>query len=133
MLSHVPPKKEELGREQGAREDEDCGGNDPAGPAGVEGPKVESAVPFVLGNEEPCDQEAREDEEDVDADEACPCAGDPDVAQEHEQDGDPAQALEVRAKRWSPGVQALGAPLDRVRLGLVTVAIGLWDAWEARL
>jgi hypothetical protein len=51
----------------------------------------------VLAEKEARDQEPADDEEDVDADEA---AGDREagVKEEHEEDGDPAEALDIRAE-----------------------------------
>ena len=75
------------------------------------------ALTFV--HEQARDQEARQDEEHVDADEPGLRAGDPHVTQEDEQDRDPAQAFEIRPV---PGLAecvatSLGSPAGDRRCG----------------
>ena len=76
-------------REHGRREDAPCA------------PRVEADERHAprrerLRQQQPCDQEAREDEEDVDPDIAALEEGNSRVPERHEQNGDGAQALDVR-------------------------------------
>ena len=71
------------------------GGKDASGPARVERAEADPFCALVFGHEQAGDQEARQDEEDVDADEPGLRSWDPDMAEEDEQDRDAAQTLEV--------------------------------------
>jgi hypothetical protein len=76
----------------------------PAHAAGVEAGQGDRSGVAQLVDEQPGDQESGQDEEDVDAHEA---AGEPRHARvegDHQQDGQPAQALDVRPERRSTGV-----------------------------
>ena len=74
--------------------DERCG-EDPPHPARVEGREADPARPLVLADDQAGDQEARQDEEGVDADEAAGRPREPEMEQEDGDDGDPAKTLEV--------------------------------------
>ncbi len=91
----VERRKNELGREQRASEHDDRGREDPSGAAAVEGAEADPAGALTLIDEQPRDEEAGKNEEDVDADEAGLGAGQTGVAQEHEQDRDAPEALEI--------------------------------------
>jgi hypothetical protein len=54
---------------------------------------------FGLGEQDPCDQEAREDEEDVDSDEAARQEGHAGVREDDEQDGERSESLDVVSMR----------------------------------
>ncbi len=70
-------------------------GQDPAGPAGVEAEQRDPAVALGLGDQQTGDQEARDHEEDVHADEAAVERPDLGVVQDHEQDGQGPEPLDV--------------------------------------
>ena len=95
-----PPKiqrRHDEPRRQERRDEHEQGGRkDASGTACVERAKSDPSRVFSFVREQPRDQEPRQDEEDVHPDEAGLGSGDPDVAEEDEQDGDAAQTLEVR-------------------------------------
>ncbi len=68
------------------------------GSACVERQQADPPGSLVLAQEEPGDEEAADDEEDVDADEAAGHPGQAGVKQDDDEDGQPAQALDVGAK-----------------------------------
>ena len=78
-------------------------GQQPAGTAGVERRQRDRARLADLADDQPGDEEARQDEEDVDADEAAGQQRKPRVIAEDEQDGYGAESLDVGAERGTPG------------------------------
>ena len=69
---------------------------DPAHPARVEPPEIDPAGLRVLAQQEAGDQEARHDEEDVDAGEAAAHSRQANVEPQDGEDGDPPKPLDVR-------------------------------------
>ena len=69
---------------------------DPAHPPRVEASEVDPAGLRVLAQQEPGDQEARHDEEDVDPGEPAAGHGQAHVEPQDGEDGDPPEALDVR-------------------------------------
>ena len=94
----VERREEQLSREQRAREHDDSRRKDPSGSASVEGAKSDLPGAPTLVHEQPGDQEAGQDEEDVDTDKTGFGAGQTRVAQQDKKDRDPAEPLEVRAE-----------------------------------
>jgi hypothetical protein len=79
-------------------------GQQPPGTSCVERDQGDGARPFELADEEPRDQEAGEDKEDVHADVTAGHEGKTGMEEEHQDDRDAAQALQV-------GPEAVGARL----------------------
>jgi hypothetical protein len=85
-----------LRRDRRHDEREYGGRQDPAGAAHVEADERDASGLERLGEQEPGDEEAGEDEEDVDTHVAARKERDSRVLERHEQNGDGAQALDVR-------------------------------------
>ena len=120
-------------------DDEDRRREQAAGPAAVELGEGDAAGLLELAPQQPGDQVARHHEEHVDADEAAPDRADVGVEQDHAEDGDGAEAFDVRAEVAArfPGGRAgarWGLHLHRVPTVagwvLPTVAAGLLAALE---
>ena len=71
------------------------GRQDAPRPPGVEPEQGDPAGPLRLAHQQRGDQEARDDEEDVDADEPARERPDPGVVQRHQQHGQGAESLDV--------------------------------------
>ncbi len=98
-------------------EDHGGGGQQPPGPPGEEVPEPDPAGGDRLTDQQAGDQVARDDEEDVHADEAAGRPGNPGVEGEDREDGDRAQPLDVGAE---------GGPV-RAGSGLVAGARSGWQ------
>nr|WP_242473348.1 hypothetical protein [Blastococcus sp. TML/M2B] len=101
VLRHLRPAhlgQEEDGEGRGPGQGHGRRREDPARAAGVEAGQRDGAAALQLGDQALGDEEAREDEEDVDADEAAGQPGQARVVQDDEADGDRAQALDVGAE-----------------------------------
>ena len=99
VRDHVPGAHEVeqlLRRDRRHDEREHRGRKNAASPARVEADERDAPGLERLRQEQACDQETGEDEEDVDADVTARQAGDSRVPERHEQNGDGAQALDVR-------------------------------------
>ena len=99
----VERRQERVGRDERDDQAGRGGGQDPPHATRVEVTDVDPAGPVVLPDQETRDQEPADQEEDVNADVA---PGDPaevGVVQDDEEDGDPAQALDVGAE---PGARS---------------------------
>ena len=80
----------------GEHDNDDEGGENSADAAGVEIAEIDAAVPPRIVEQQPADQETRNDEEDVDADETARKGGDAGVVGDDEPDGDGTQAVNAR-------------------------------------
>ena len=94
---HVERRQHRPRRHQDAHQHDQRRRQDAPDAPGVEGPQVDASVALALAHEEPGDQEPRQDEEDVDPDEAAAHRRQAGVEREDQEDGDATQALEVRA------------------------------------
>ena len=84
--------------EQRARDHQGRGRKDASRATGIEAAEADPSRPLTLLDQQSGDQEPGKDEEDIDTDEAGLGAGDPDMAEEDEQDRDPAESLQVRSE-----------------------------------
>jgi hypothetical protein len=101
--------EQQVGRDVRDRQHEDRSGHEAPYAPGVEVAQADPAAARVLAQQQPGDEEAGEDEEDVHADVAAG-GGTEHVAGDHQQDRDRAQALHVRTERAAGGGHvALGA------------------------
>ncbi|MDI5937380.1 hypothetical protein QLR68_04040 [Micromonospora sp. DH15] len=89
----------------------------PLGPAGVEAHQRDPAGPALFGQQLGGDEIARDDEEDVDADEAAGQRRHAGMEQHHRHHGDRADSLDVATE---PGARPVG------RAGVVRPADGRW-------
>jgi hypothetical protein len=106
--------EQEGGSDVGHREGE-CGRRqDPPRTPGVEPHERDASVPLRFREQDPRDQEAREDEEHVDADVAAAEERDARVRKHDEQNGDSSQTLNVVSVRHDSPLRAWGIPLTPI-------------------
>ena len=93
-LSEGVGSAEQPGEERDCGQDCKQGREEPPDPMPPEAQQRDAAVLTELGDQEAGDQEAREDEEDVHAQEAAGCPGQPAVEAEHQDDPERPDAVE---------------------------------------
>ena len=102
-LAPPPPRHQEPRGDRDRDEDEDGRRQQPAGPPRHEPWPRDRARGGQLAQQQPGDEVAGDDEEDVDAEEAVRQERQARVVDQHEQDGDRPQALDVGPEALRPG------------------------------
>ena len=101
-VRHPNRREHERRRDQRGDEDQDRGRQNAAAATGVEGRQGDATRRLRLPQQQPGDEEAREDEEHVDADVAAGKPGHRRVVEQHRYHRQPAQPLDVGPERARP-------------------------------